>query len=139
MLAQYCNYRRHRTHHDGVVSGKLVCLWYRRTLLIRQVDHKNAVRQHVPRRLVADGEDPGRHALELSNADAAALRQPVKDGACKNITGREARPVALSVRERRQHPFPMAKRLLGEPDSIAQLTRSVLHARIPLDKVMCAT
>ena len=41
--------------------------------------------------------------------NAAALNQPVKNSGCEDIPGREAQPVALAARERRQHPFPMVK------------------------------
>ena len=76
---------------------------------MRQVHHKNAVCQYVPPRLVVDIKDPGRHVLELPSGNAAALSQPVKNSGCEDIPGREAQPVALAARERRQHPFPMAK------------------------------
>lgn len=54
---------------------------------------------------------------QLPHPYAAPVGQSVHNGEGANVSGREDRPVALTVRECCQGSLPMAKCLLGKPAS----------------------
>ena len=72
----------------------------------------------------ADIKDPGRHALELPNGNAAALSQPVKNSGCEDIPGRAAQsPWLLPPGNAGSTRFQWRKRLRGEPQRRRALGR----------------